>query len=148
MPPQMMAMRKHYGELNYSEGGTPDYFGDYESALRAGAQRFNVGAVYSVPRVTRGGVFAGDNGILPTWGMAQRWHWMGVFNAAYNPSGLPNQTVLSQWGATPTRWDGDAPLALQSSNTRTAPWLRSPALGNARRIFDSGVNLSGTAAGQ
>lgn len=127
-----LATRHQYGQLNYSEGGTPDEFGGYEDALRAVARKVNVGNVYVIPQKQVGGVLARDNGILRS-----NHPFRGILRANLIPSGVAGSfTYLNQWAGTPTRWDGDTPLTLQQQNTRDAPWLA-----NVRRF---GSNLVGT----
>jgi hypothetical protein len=135
------AVRKQYGLFNYAEGGTPDFFGQYEEELRSGAESFNTGEVYKTTPVQVGGVRAGDNGMMLTRNM-----WYGVLHAVASPSGTasgitPGQTYLSQWAGTPTNWAGDTPLDLQSSPVRAAPWRRQLQTGNPRGTFSSGSNF-------
>ncbi len=114
------ACRKQYGALNYSEGGTPDEYGGWESALRDAATKFNVGSVYVNSTADKGGVKAGDNGLMPTRNM-----WYGVLHANLAPVGLTaGQTYLFQAAGNPNAWAGDTPVDLQPSTVRAAPWLR------------------------
>lgn len=110
-----------YG-TNFNEGGTPDQWIDYTNALRSQADQFNTGDVY-VTAPARGGVPAGDTGIMPSHSVL----YYGIVRAGlsqrYNGYPNANQTLLDQWAGTPTRYDGDAPLALQFIPTGPAPWL-------------------------
>lgn len=112
------ATRKQYGELNFSEGGSSDRFDGWEMAMRQGASEFNVGRVYEIPSEQRGGVRAGDNGILYRAGQ-----YLGVLRATLAPSGVtPGQTYLGP--SSTTAWDGDTPLDLQAQVQRPAPWRK------------------------
>jgi hypothetical protein len=124
-----MATRHQYGDLNFSEGGAEDSFSGYEDALRAAADKFNVGSVYVRPTVRKGGVLPGDNGIMPTRNM-----WYGVIHANLSPVGLTaGQTYLFQTAGNPVGWAGDAPLDLQPGMVRAAPWRRN-APGSVRGV--------------
>lgn len=113
------ATRQQYGAFNYSEGGAVDRFDGWEMALREGASDFNVGKVYDTPPA-RGGVLAGDNGILFHDGP-----YLGVLRATLAPSGItPGQTYLSQNAATPHAYQGDTPLDMQQQIQRPAPWRK------------------------
>jgi hypothetical protein len=118
------ANRLQFGQWNYAEAGTPDAFGAWETALRAGASEFNTGQVYVTPP-SRGGVKNGDEGILKTHTVL----YYGIVRAGieqrYNGYPVQNQTVLDQWAGTPTRYDGDVPLDLAWSPTGPAPWLKA-----------------------
>jgi hypothetical protein len=121
-PGEPAARLNLYG-INFNEGGTPDNFIPYTNALRSGADDFNTGQVYVTPPA-RGGVRAGDYGILKTHSVL----YYGVVRAGieqrYNGYPTENQTLLDQWAGTPTRFDGDVPLDLQWQPTGLAPWLK------------------------
>lgn len=132
------AVRKQYGLYNYNEGNTPDFFGDYENALRASAPARNAGQTLQTHSPGQGGVLPGDAGQMLTRNMF--YGFVSLDGSSISPSGItPGQTYLSQ-RANPTGWAGDAPLDLQDAPQRAAPWRRTATGGNPRGTFSSGAN--------
>lgn len=53
MPFERPATRTQYGELNFSEGGAPDYYADFEDAMVRSAGFFGAQTYLDDPRLSR-----------------------------------------------------------------------------------------------
>lgn len=122
------AARAQYGQLNYSEGGTPDFFAEWEGHLVASAPHMNAGRVYEMTDVcppNANGQCGARGGLMPTRDM-----YYGVFRAlTFGGFGIP--TYLSNPDL--TNWSGDAPVALQPTTANPPPWVKN--VGKGYNIF-------------